>query len=60
METLHNGRVYNSSPYINVIFQYESRRSGADMQYRFYWKVYLGSSGGWYYNNVAFKRRPCI
>ena len=48
METLHNGRVYNSSPYINVIFQYESRRSGADMQYRFYWKVYLGSSGGWY------------
>lgn len=54
METLHNGRVYNSSPYINVIFQYESRRSGADMQYRFYWKVYLGSSGGWYYNNVAF------
>lgn len=54
METLHNGRVYNSSPYINVIFQYESQRSGADMQYRFYWKVYLGSSGGWYYNNVAF------
>lgn len=55
METLHNGRVYNSSPYINVVFQYESRRSGADMQYRFYWKVSLGSSGGWYYNNVAFK-----
>lgn len=55
METLHNGRVYNNSPYINVLLQYESRRSGADMQYRFYWKVSLGSSGGWYYNNVAFK-----
>ncbi len=54
METLHNGRVYNNSPGINVVFQYESRRDGANMQYRFYWKVSLGSSGGWYYNNISF------
>ena len=55
METLYSGRVYSGSPYPSVLLQYESRRSGADMQYRFYWKVYLESAGGWYYNNINFK-----
>ena len=55
METLFSGRVYNSSPYPSALVQYEYQRSGADMQYRFHWKVYLESSGGWYYNNIAFK-----
>lgn len=30
--------------------EYESRRDGANMQYRFYWKVWLTSSGGWFHN----------
>ncbi len=28
--------------------QYEHRRNGADMQYRFYWKVWLVYSSSWY------------
>lgn len=55
METLFNGRVQFSEPYVSVLLQYENRRNGADMQYRFYWKVYLENSGGWYYNNILFK-----
>ena len=39
-----------SSPEAYWTVQYEYRRSGADMQYRFYWHVWLKSSGGWYYN----------
>lgn len=55
METLYNGRVYSASPYPRVILKYEYQRSGADMQYRFYWKVYLESSTGWYHNPINFK-----
>lgn len=55
METLYSGRVYSGSPYPSVLLQYEYQRSGADMQYRFYWKVYLENSSGWYYNNINFK-----
>lgn len=55
METLYSGRVYSGSPYPSVLLQYEYQRSGADMKYRFYWKVYLENSSGWYYNNINFK-----
>ena len=55
METLYSGRVYSGSPYPSVLLQYEYQRSGADMKYRFYWKVYLENSNGWYYNNINFK-----
>lgn len=55
METLYSGRVYSGSPYPSVLLQYEYQRSGADMQYRFYWKVYLEGPNGWYYNNIRFK-----
>ena len=55
MQTLFDGRVYNASPYPKVLLKYEYQRSGADMQYRFYWKVYLENAYGWYYNNINFK-----
>ena len=55
MTTLFSGKVDTESPYPSVTLKYEYKRSGADMLYRFSWKVYLASSGGWYYNNIAFK-----
>lgn len=53
METIINGAIYSvsSNSNISLLLQYESRRSGADMQYRFYYKVSL-SSAAWYYNNT--------
>lgn len=55
MQRLFGGRVYGSQPYPSVIFEYEYTRSGANMKYRFHWKVYLETSGGWYYNNIRFR-----
>lgn len=37
-----------SNPQMKWTIQYEHRRSGADMQYRFYWKVWLVYSYSWY------------
>lgn len=53
METIINGGIYSvsSSSNISLLVQYESRRNGADMQYRFYYKVWL-STNAWYYNNT--------
>jgi len=50
METLFDSRQWCSSPTAKWTIQYEHKRNGSDMQYRFYWKVWLTSSGGWYYN----------
>ena len=50
MNGLFTGRQWCTSPVGYWTVQYEYRRSGADMQYRFYWRVWLNSSGGWYYN----------
>ena len=50
METLFDSRQWCSNPKANWTIQYEHQRVGSDMQYRFYWKVWLTSSGGWYYN----------
>ena len=50
METLFSTRQWIGSPLSYWTIQYEHRRNGADMQYRFYYKVWLNSSGGWYYN----------
>ena len=52
METLFDSRQWCSSPKGYWTIQYEHRRSGSDMQYRFYWNVWIQSTG-WYYN--AFK-----
>lgn len=50
METLFSGRQWCSSPTAKWTIQYEHRRNGSNMEYRFYWNVWLTSSGGWYYN----------
>lgn len=52
METLFSSRQWSTQPQGFWTIQYEHRRSGSDMQYRFYWNVWI-SKNGWYYN--AFK-----
>ena len=53
MEALFESRQFATSPKAYWTIKYEHRRNGSDMQYRFYWNVWLGSSGSWWYN--AFK-----
>lgn len=55
MAQIFKGRVYNSSPYPSAEVNYEYTRDGANMKYHFWGKVYLESSGGWYYNNLRLK-----
>lgn len=57
METIINGMVHYISSYtqINLLLQYEYQRSGADMQYRFYYKLYLTSTTGFYQNTLRLK-----
>ncbi len=52
---LDNVRVQPGAPGIYWYLSYEARRSGADMQYRFWWRLRLGSSGSWYYNNCRMQ-----
>ena len=52
MEQLFGSREWCNNPKGYWTIQYEHRRNGSDMQYRFYWNVWI-KSGGWYYN--AFK-----
>ena len=35
--------------------QYEYKRNGADMQYRFYWKVWLKNSTNYFYNGLQLQ-----
>lgn len=48
METIYNSNIYNfgSSSALHLILQYEKQRSGADMLYRFYYKVYIADRNG--------------
>lgn len=55
MAQIFKGRVYNSSPYPSAEVNYEYTRDGANMKYHFWGRVYLESSGGWYYNNLRLK-----
>lgn len=57
METLINGSIYkvSSNTTMNLLVQYEYQRSGADMQYKFYYKLWLTNSGAWYTNNLRLK-----
>jgi hypothetical protein len=55
MAQIFKGRVYSNSPYPSAEVNYEYTRDGANMKYKFTGKVYLESSGGWYYNNLRLK-----
>ena len=55
MTTLFEQSQWNSSPVAYWTIKYEYQRSGADMQYRFYWKVWLKYSEGWFYNGLQLK-----
>lgn len=44
-----------TSPTAYWTIQYEYKREGADMYYRFYWKVWLPNSGGYYDYGIALK-----
>lgn len=57
MIEIFNGSVYNfgTQAAIKVILKYEKKREGADMKYRFYYKIYLGGTYGstsYYSNNL--------
>ena len=52
MEALFSSRQWNSSPVAYWSIEYEHQRYGADMQYRFHWKVWLKTSTSWYYNAI--------
>lgn len=48
-------RQWETSPVAYWTIQYEYKRSGADMLYRFYWKVWLNRSVSWYYNGLQLQ-----
>ena len=54
---LYKGKVSSESPYPCVYLAYEHQRSGANMQYRFKYKLYLynTTSSSHYYNNIRFR-----
>lgn len=60
MTELFNGIIYTfgSSSALTAVIQYEKRRSGANMQYRFYYKIYISDRNknpnpyGSYQNNL--------
>lgn len=55
MTDIINSVQWLSEPVAYWTLQYEYRRSGADMQYRFYWKVWLGKSSSWYYDTLQLR-----
>lgn len=48
MTEIFNSNIYNfgSSSALHLVLQYEKRRSGADMQYRFYYKIFIADRNG--------------
>ena len=55
MISLFNSSQWETSPKAYWTIEYEHKRSGADMMYRFYWKVWLGSSSSWYYDGLQLQ-----
>lgn len=55
MTELFSSSQWLSSPKAYWTIEYEYRRSGQDMQYRFKWKVWLGSSTSYYYNGLQLQ-----
>ena len=54
METLFESRQFETSPKAYWTIKYEHQRVGTDMQYRFYWNVWLGYSGAWWHDAFRF------
>ena len=54
MISIFDSAKWSSSPLGYWTIEYEYRRSGADMQYRFYWKVWLGSAS-WFYDGLQLQ-----
>lgn len=50
MQDIFKDNKWCSSPEAYWTLQYEYKRDGANMKYRFSYKVWLKLSGGWYYN----------
>ena len=46
---------WSSKPVAYWTIQYEYKRSGADMLYRFWWNVWLNSSASWYYDGMQLQ-----
>ena len=55
MTSIFSSSKWNTSPTAYWTIQYEYQRSGANMQYRFYWKVWLAYSESYYYNGLRLK-----
>lgn len=55
MQDIFNTSKWCTSPTAYWTIQYEYRRNGVDMQYRFYWKVWLGYSSGYYNNGLQLQ-----
>ena len=55
MTSIFSSSKWNTSPASYWTIQYEHQRSGSDMQYRFYWKVWLGNSESYYYDGLRLK-----
>ena len=55
MTSLFSSSKWNTSPTAYWTIQYEYQRSGANMQYRFYWKVWLAYSDSFYYDGLRLK-----
>lgn len=50
MINLFNSYKWNTSPTAYMTIDYEYNRNGADMQYRFHWKLWIAYADSWYYN----------
>lgn len=48
MQTIFDSSQWYTSPKAYWTLKYEYQRSGRDMQYRFYWKVWVGINSYWY------------
>ena len=55
MQDIFNSSQWFSEPIAYWTIQYEYKRSGADMLYRFYWKVWLRWSTSWYNNGLQLR-----
>ena len=55
MQDIFKSSQWLSSPKAYWTIQYEYKRNGVDMQYRFYWKVWLGSSYAWFYDALTLR-----
>ena len=52
MTNLYNSYKWNDSPTAYMTIDYEYNRSGADMKYRFHWKLWIAYADSWYYNGL--------